>query len=157
MAVKHIAPQWQRRTFLKGAGLGVLAASGLSALQPLGPQSWAAGERTRFVSTWNAPVFRWRGCQQDVSTASAGHRPHLACHDVSTAPAGSSPTPRLPRQLVCSPRPTLRLACHARPVLRPGERPQRLLSGGCLLELTGERKVDAQHQFLLAKPFDIGS
>src|SRR5262245_44197671 len=69
MAVKHIAPQWQRRTFLKGTGLGVLAASGLTALQPLCPQSWAAGERTRFVSTWNAPDILDPHVKYDVGAA----------------------------------------------------------------------------------------
>src|SRR5215510_11044561 len=69
MAVKHIAPQWQRRTFLKGAGLGVLAASGLTALPPLCPQSWAAGERTRFVSTWNAPDILDPHVKYDVGAA----------------------------------------------------------------------------------------
>jgi len=69
MAVQHIAPQWQRRTFLKGAGLGVLAASGLTALQPLGPQSWAAGERTRFVFTWNAPDILDPHVKYDVGAA----------------------------------------------------------------------------------------
>jgi hypothetical protein len=58
MAGQPIASQWHRRMFLKGTGLGMLAASGLTALQPLGPESWAAGERTRFVSTWNAPDIR---------------------------------------------------------------------------------------------------
>ena len=69
MAVQHIVPQWQRRTFLKGAGLGVLAASGLTALQPLCPQSWAAGERTRFVSTWNAPDILDPHVKYDVGAA----------------------------------------------------------------------------------------
>jgi hypothetical protein len=58
MTMQPIASQWHRRMFLKGTGLGMLAASGLTALQPLGPESWAAGERTRFVSTWNAPDIR---------------------------------------------------------------------------------------------------
>jgi len=69
MAVKHIAPQWQRRTFLKGSWLGVLAASGLTALQPLCLQSRAAGERTRFVSTWNAPDILDPHVKYDVGAA----------------------------------------------------------------------------------------
>jgi len=51
MALKHSTPRWSRRTFLKGAGFGVLATSGLTGLQPLRMQSWAAGERTRFIPT----------------------------------------------------------------------------------------------------------
>ena len=69
MAGQPIASQWHRRTFLKGAGLGVLAASGLTALQPLGPESWAAGERTRFVSTWNAPDILDPHVKYDVGAA----------------------------------------------------------------------------------------
>jgi len=69
MAGQPIASQWHRRTFLKGAGLGVLAASGLTALQPLGPESWAAGERIRFVSTWNAPDILDPHVKYDVGAA----------------------------------------------------------------------------------------
>ena len=69
MALKHITPRWSRRTFLKGAGFGVLATSGLTVLQPLRMQSWAAGERTRFISTWNAPDILDPHVKYDVGAA----------------------------------------------------------------------------------------
>src|SRR5258706_16028883 len=46
--------QWTRRMFLVGAGIGTLAAAGLPSLQPGIPHAQAAGERTKFVATWNA-------------------------------------------------------------------------------------------------------
>lgn len=69
MAVKHIAPRWNRRTFLTGAGLSMLATAGLTALQPLRTQSWAAGERTRFVCTWNSPDILDPHVKYDVGAA----------------------------------------------------------------------------------------
>src|SRR5262245_54348462 len=69
MTVQRSTSQWHRRTFLKGAGLGVLAASGLTALQPLSQQAWAAGGQTRFVSTWNAPDILDPHVKYDVGAA----------------------------------------------------------------------------------------
>src|SRR2546429_385866 len=60
---------WSRRAFLQGAGLGMLAASGLPAFHPHVPQAWAAGERTRFVSTWNAPDIMDPHVKYDVGAA----------------------------------------------------------------------------------------
>lgn len=56
-----------RRTLLKQAGLGTLALAGLTAtgIQPVR----AAGERIRFVSTWNAPDILDPHVKYDVSAA----------------------------------------------------------------------------------------
>ncbi|MGE3536697.1 MAG: ABC transporter substrate-binding protein [Candidatus Tectimicrobiota bacterium] len=56
-----------RRTLLTGAGLGTLALA--SGLVPWSPQSWAAGERSRFVSTWNAPDILDPHVKYDVGAA----------------------------------------------------------------------------------------
>ena len=45
---------WTRRTFLLGAGVGTLAAAGLSWVRPGMALAQAPGARTRFVATWNA-------------------------------------------------------------------------------------------------------
>lgn len=60
---------WSRRALLQGAGLGMLAASGLTSFQPGVPQAWGAGERTRFVSTWNAPDIMDPHVKYDVGAA----------------------------------------------------------------------------------------
>jgi peptide/nickel transport system substrate-binding protein len=44
---------WTRRMFLVGAGAGALAVAGLPSLQLGVPHARAAGERTKFVATWN--------------------------------------------------------------------------------------------------------
>ena len=60
---------WPRRALLKGAGLGLLAASGLPFCQPDVPHAWAAGERTRFVATWNSPDIMDPHVKYDVGAA----------------------------------------------------------------------------------------
>lgn len=60
---------WARRAFLQGAGLGMLTASGLTSFRPGVPQAWAAGERTRFVLTWNSPDIMDPHVKYDVGAA----------------------------------------------------------------------------------------
>jgi len=45
---------WQRRTILKGMGLGALTLSGLSWLSQDAPTGWAAAPPGRFVYAWTA-------------------------------------------------------------------------------------------------------
>ena len=45
---------WQRRTILKGMGLGALTFSGLSWLSQDAPAVWAAAPPGRFVYAWPA-------------------------------------------------------------------------------------------------------
>jgi peptide/nickel transport system substrate-binding protein len=47
-------PWWNRRSFLKGVGAGALAIAGLTFPTPGLRRSWAAGDTTKLVSTWNA-------------------------------------------------------------------------------------------------------
>ena len=43
-----------RRSFLKGAGVGALAVTGLASPMPVLRRAWGAERATRLVSTWNA-------------------------------------------------------------------------------------------------------
>ena len=61
--------QWPRRAFLQTAGLGLLAASGLTSFPWSSPHAWAASARTRFVSTWNAPDILDPHVKYDVGAA----------------------------------------------------------------------------------------
>jgi peptide/nickel transport system substrate-binding protein len=61
--------QWPRRAFLQTAGLGLLAASGLTGFPWSGPHAWAASVPTRFVSTWNAPDIMDPHVKYDVGAA----------------------------------------------------------------------------------------
>jgi peptide/nickel transport system substrate-binding protein len=45
---------WNRRSFLKGLGVGALVTAGVSSTHPLLRRSWAAAQTTKLVSTWNA-------------------------------------------------------------------------------------------------------
>ena len=45
---------WNRRTFLKGVGLGTLSLAGISTTARVPSAVWAAAKPTRFVYAWTA-------------------------------------------------------------------------------------------------------
>lgn len=67
MARKDRTPIVPRRTLLKGLGLGTLALAG--GMTPWVQPAGAAGERRRFVATWNAPDILDPHVKYDVSAA----------------------------------------------------------------------------------------